>query len=68
MNPDLYPLALPLSGAVDGDTEEFGLAEWLAADDCLLLHSGSEAATVHINKAWLSVQQFNATVLNIDKC
>lgn len=40
---------------MDGDTEEFGLAERLAADDCLLLHSANEAATVHINKACLPV-------------
>lgn len=51
MNPDLYPLADPPSGVVDGDTAAFGLAERLAADDCLLLHSANEAATVHINAA-----------------
>lgn len=60
VNPDLYPLADPPSGVADGDTEGFGLAERLAADDCLLLHSANEAATVHINKA-SSQQQSSAT-------
>jgi len=61
VNPDLHPLADPPSGVVDGDTEEFGLAERLAADDCLLLHSANEAATVHINKACLPVGKFSNT-------
>lgn len=67
MNPDLYPLADPPSGVVDGDTAEFGLAERLAADDCLLLHSANEAATVHINKACLPARKFSNTVVKGDK-
>lgn len=61
VNPDLYPLADPPSGVVDGDTAEFGLAGRLAAADCLLLHSANEAATVHINKACLPRSESSAT-------
>lgn len=43
---------------MDGEAEELALAEWLAVD-CLLLHSASEAATVHMKAA----RQFS-----IDKC
>lgn len=44
VNPGLYPLAVPLSGVTDGVAEELGLAEWLATEECLLLHSASKAA------------------------
>ena len=38
---------------MDGEAEELGLAEWLAVEDCLLLHSASEVATVHMKAARL---------------
>lgn len=67
MDPDLYPLADPHSGVVDGDTEEFGLAERIAAHDCLLLHSANEAATVCINTACLAVGKYSNMVMKGNK-